>query len=106
MAARKKQNSISVLKDADGNRLTTYTHISNKAVIYFQSLLGTIDDHFSGCAERILAELLLDILIAAASSDIVRPVTPKEIKDIMFSIDGGKTPGPDGFNAQFFQVCW
>ncbi|GKG20243.1 hypothetical protein Tco_0380044, partial [Tanacetum coccineum] len=34
---------------------------------------------------------------------MVRPVTDKEIKDAMFSINDNKAPGPDGFSAKFFK---
>ena len=71
VAAKTKQNSISILKDAEGNILTTYTQISNEAVTYFQNLLRTTDVHVTGCNERLLEELLPDKLIIEASSEIV-----------------------------------
>ena len=71
VAAKTKQNTISILKDAEGNILTTYTQISNEAVTYFQNLLRTTDVHVTGCNERLLEELLPDKLIIEASSEIV-----------------------------------
>jgi len=36
----------------------------------------------------------------------VRPITPEEIKNVVFKMDPDKAPGPDGFNASFFQKYW
>ncbi|GKE88177.1 reverse transcriptase domain-containing protein [Tanacetum coccineum] len=38
--------------------------------------------------------------------DMVRNVTPKEVKDAIFSMGNDKSPRPDGFIAAFFKVAW
>ncbi|MCH80924.1 LINE-1 reverse transcriptase like [Trifolium medium] len=30
----------------------------------------------------------------------------EEVKDVIWSCDGNKSPGPDGFNLNFFKACW
>ena len=37
---------------------------------------------------------------------MVRDVTDEEIKGAMFSIDGNKAPGPDGYTSVFFKKSW
>jgi hypothetical protein len=34
------------------------------------------------------------------------PFQEKEVKDVIFGMDGNKALGPDGFSLAFFQVCW
>ncbi|XP_074288389.1 uncharacterized protein LOC141613551 [Silene latifolia] len=35
-----------------------------------------------------------------------RPVTAEEVKQCLFSIPKGKSPGPDGYGSQFFRDAW
>lgn len=37
---------------------------------------------------------------------LTRAFTEEEIKDAMWDCDGSKSPGPDGFNLEFFKNCW
>ena len=37
---------------------------------------------------------------------MIREVTNKEIQDVMFGMDDGKAPGPDGYTAIFFKKSW
>ncbi|KAL4304475.1 hypothetical protein GQ457_10G002790 [Hibiscus cannabinus] len=37
---------------------------------------------------------------------LVAPVTLKEIKDVIFAMNGNKAPGSDGYSARFFQASW
>lgn len=32
--------------------------------------------------------------------------TSEEIQRVMFSIDGKKSPGPDGYTSHFFKAAW
>lgn len=46
------------------------------------------------------------VLTSNQQANMVRPVSMEEIKKAMFSIDSGKAPGPDGYNAVFFKQNW
>jgi hypothetical protein len=35
-----------------------------------------------------------------------RPISDKEIRQVVFSMHPDKAPGPDGFTARFFTQCW
>ncbi|XP_074304794.1 uncharacterized protein LOC141639619 [Silene latifolia] len=37
---------------------------------------------------------------------MMSPVTPQEIKDVIFSIPDHKAPGPDGYSNSFFKYSW
>src|SRR3954464_9099762 len=40
------------------------------------------------------------------SSNLVEPFTEKEVKEVVFKMAHNKSPGPDGFNAEFYQHFW
>jgi exonuclease III len=37
---------------------------------------------------------------------LLAPFSEEEVKDVIFSCDGNKSPGPDGFNINFYKSCW
>ncbi|XP_030479051.1 uncharacterized protein LOC115696282 [Cannabis sativa] len=37
---------------------------------------------------------------------LIQPFSSKEIKEELFSIPSSKSPGPNGFNSEFFKVMW
>jgi hypothetical protein len=37
---------------------------------------------------------------------LLEPFHEEEIKETIWSCDGNKSPGPDGFNLNFLKVCW
>ena len=92
--------------DSKGNRLTTYSHISQEAILFFQKLLGTVDYKVEECTQALLTELLQVSLSSEMAVELVKPVTPAEIKSIMFGINGEKAPGPYGYTSQFFKAAW
>jgi len=47
--------------------------------------------------------VLKRILTQEAKAYLIRNVDYKEIKAALFQMNPDKAPGPDGFNAKFFQ---
>jgi hypothetical protein len=37
---------------------------------------------------------------------LTAPFTVEEVKAVIWSSDGNRSPGPDGFNFKFLKVCW
>ena len=106
MAARQKRNTISVLTDLEGHKLISYDQMSNEAVTFFQKLIGTVDEKVEGCPQPLLQELLGVSLPEEAIPELIRQVTPEEVKSSMFSIGSDKSPGLDGYTSHFFKAAW
>ena len=73
---------------------------------YYQNLLGTSKWHL---AQEIWGDFqqALDFQISADHKEnLQRSVSSLEIQQTMFSLDGEKAPGPDGFTACFFIKAW
>ena len=102
-SGKAKTKEYSCIDRCRGKKLTTYTKISNEVVSFFQKLLGAVDGNVNSCPTIILEELLHSIA-KDAQANLVRPITPAEIKEAIFSIKGDKAPGPDGYSSQFFKT--
>ncbi|XP_058761431.1 uncharacterized protein LOC131634822 [Vicia villosa] len=48
----------------------------------------------------------LKVLPLGDSLDLEKPFSEKEIKEAIWSCDGNKSPGPDGFSLEFFKRFW
>jgi hypothetical protein len=53
-----------------------------------------------------LDDLVFESLSAVEASTLEALFLKKEVKDMIFGMDGNKAPGPDGFSLAFFQACW
>ena len=51
-------------------------------------------------------DLDFESLSAVEVSSLEASFLEKEVKDVIFGMDGNKAPGPDGFSLAFFQACW
>jgi hypothetical protein len=40
------------------------------------------------------------------NANLLEPFSEEEIRDTVWSCDGNKSPGPDGFNINFLKTCW
>ena len=45
-------------------------------------------------------------LSADDNISLLQPFVEEEVRDIIWSCDGNKSPCPDGFNLNFFKACW
>ncbi|KAK8663944.1 hypothetical protein V6N13_083749 [Hibiscus sabdariffa] len=106
VAVRQRANSIRVLQDSQGSNLDTFESISGELVRFFSGSLGVVDDNVEPVSDDLLKELLGVELTAEMQNSLIAPVTNKEIKDVIFTMNGNKAPGPDRYSAKFFQVAW
>ncbi|KAK8627623.1 hypothetical protein V6N13_135230 [Hibiscus sabdariffa] len=103
VAARQKANTIIVLHDDQGQRFDTFDGISNELVQFFSNSLGTIDPEVNLVSDVLLKDILRVELTPEMGDSLVAPVTHKEIRDVIFAMNGNKAHGPDGYFAKFFQ---
>jgi hypothetical protein len=52
-----------------------------------------------------LDELDFEALTEVEASSLEAPFFEREVKEVVFGMDGNKAPGPDGFSLTFFQAC-
>jgi len=45
-------------------------------------------------------------ILPSQAIDMVKSISYEEIKSVIFKMKPDKAPGPDGFNALFFQKMW
>ncbi|KAK8634135.1 hypothetical protein V6N13_014964 [Hibiscus sabdariffa] len=93
-------------QDRNGRRLETYEDISQEFVQFFTDLLGSFDENVEVIHDDLLREILDVEITADMQSCLVAPVTQKEIKDVVFSMNGNKAPRLDGYSTRFFQATW
>lgn len=46
------------------------------------------------------------LVTAEENQNLNRPITLEEVRTMVFKMSPDKSPGPDGFQALFFQRCW
>ncbi|XP_077228445.1 uncharacterized protein LOC143861405 [Tasmannia lanceolata] len=103
LKSRRNQNSIQGLQDVDGEITTDQSKIFDILVEFFQSLLNsqtnsvTPNDQIPNPRYKLSSE---------ESSHLSKPFSSEEIKAAVFSQNGNKAPGPDGFNGEFFKKIW
>ncbi|XP_056695412.1 uncharacterized protein [Spinacia oleracea] len=53
-----------------------------------------------------ITQCMLSMICMLQKDQLLVPVTSEEIRHAMFSINGDKAPGPDGFGSHFFKENW
>ncbi|GKF09150.1 RNA-directed DNA polymerase, eukaryota, reverse transcriptase zinc-binding domain protein [Tanacetum coccineum] len=99
---RLNRNRISYVEDLNGNAFHGLD-VGEQFVMHFKSVLG-MSYEVSSIANP--GSLFTKFLLESEALNLIRAVSDDEIKNALFSIDGNKAPGPDGFSAQFFKDAW
>ncbi|XP_020258489.1 uncharacterized protein LOC109834882 [Asparagus officinalis] len=76
-----------------GDRCTSYFHSAIKAKRH----LNRVNLLYNSAGDKITDAQTIALSTA---------VTKDEIKNAVFSMDGNKAPGPDGFNMSFYKSAW
>ena len=102
--ARNAQSALKVITMANGCRTEDPAAIKQEAVRHFQGIL---------CSDVPLVSRseYLDGLDGFGWSPQLmvmmnKAISHEEIKEVIFSIDDSKAPGPDGFSSWFFKAPW
>jgi hypothetical protein len=53
-----------------------------------------------------LDDLEFESLSKGEAASLEAPFLEKEVKEVIYGMNGNKAPGPDGFSIAFFQACW
>ncbi|XP_010513002.1 PREDICTED: uncharacterized protein LOC104788940 [Camelina sativa] len=85
-----------------GTRIYGHRQIATEATRYFSNLFtSTPTTDISKTIQNIKP-----IVTAEMNKLLVSDVTDEEIRSALFSIGATRAPGPDGFNAAFYQHYW
>lgn len=101
---RRRRSRISSLQDENGSCCTNDEKIKEITLSFFRNLYHDVGQSLDPTpflnfdrGSRLNEQQLLDVL---------RPITPEEIKRVIFSMGSYKAPGSDGLHAKFFQANW
>lgn len=100
------REKIKVLYTDDGTRLDDYDSIATEVTRFYQQLLGREDPSVCCHIADQLAPNVQKRISAAERELLAAEVNDEEIRHALFSMDGNKSPGPNGFTAHFFKVSW
>ncbi|GJR40035.1 RNA-directed DNA polymerase, eukaryota, reverse transcriptase zinc-binding domain protein [Tanacetum coccineum] len=99
---RLNRNRISYVEDLNGNAFHGL-NVGEQFVLHFKNVLG-MKSVVSPIVDP--GSLFFKTLPESEALHMIRAVSDDEIKKALFSIDGNKAPGPDGFSANFFKDSW
>ncbi|XP_021864500.2 uncharacterized protein [Spinacia oleracea] len=104
---RKSRNEIITLKNEHDEWIEGQSQVS-------KVIMNSLEDIFNPPnanqqrenIDLTLRQLDLPKITASCLEELNKPFTMKEIRDAMFHIHVSKSPGPDGFSAEFFKTYW
>ena len=101
----RSHHRISKLKDSQGKEL-----VSHKEMEY------VLVQHFLSIAKEPLLDRSLSInnftkyipklVTREDNHNLNRSVSEDEVSEVINEMQNGKSPGPGGFNVEFFKACW
>lgn len=103
---RDVNNSIKEIKCRDGRIAKLPGEMKDEAEGFFKDFLQHIPPDFEGVDVSKLRDLLPYRCSVTDQHNLTREVTAEEITKVLFSMPSDKSPGPDGYTAEFSKVAW
>lgn len=101
--ARNASNLVKVLKDEQGHTVSNPKIIKEMAVAFYEKLLGHSSHIFSDSNAGRVSQLIQKKFSTSCIEGVKVVVSKEEIRRTVFFLKANKSPGPDGFSADFFQ---
>lgn len=100
-----KKSTIRSIQNAKGEVVSEQSLIAETFVKHFQNILAP--NEFLEVVDGDIFQLnTTGCLTQEDANYLCRLVTLSEIKEAITDSSAHKAPGPDGFNTQFFKICW
>ncbi|XP_056689712.1 uncharacterized protein [Spinacia oleracea] len=104
MKERLSENSIDILYDDTGKKLSTTQEIQEEVSSFYKKLIGTAASSLTGVDVGVVRKGKQ--LSVADAEMLVEPISDAEIDAAIKGIDTSKALGLDGFNSLFFLKVW
>lgn len=101
----RNRNKITSLALPNGTITHDPIEIRSTFVDYYTSFLGTVHASKYAGTSRV-NQLITAKLLDSQRGAMISEISNLEIKDTFMSLNPNKAPGPDGYNAGFFQKSW
>jgi hypothetical protein len=98
-----RHNHISVIQNED--QLDVTDHAGTAAILWeaFKKRMGTSEKTTMHFDLESIYEPFPDALVF---HNLELPFTEEEVNEVVKELPNDKSPGPDGFNNEFFKACW
>ena len=99
---KREKNQINKIRNETGEITKDNTEIQRIIRDYDQQLYANKMDNLEEM-DKFLEKYNFPKLNQKEIEDLNRPITSKEIKTVIRNLPANKSPGPDGFTAEFYQ---
>ena len=89
-----------------GTIATSQEAIKSEAERFFQDFLSHVPTEIQGISVEEMQKIIPFCCSEGERSQLIKPVTSEEIKEVMFKMPSNKSLGPDGFTSEFFKASW
>jgi exonuclease III len=103
MSQRHRRRHIPAIVRSDGMLTSSAEEVGREFVSYYKELLGTSKHTIPLRAEVVQSGACINV---DSHAYLLAPVLADDIKQVLFSMDDNKAPGPDGYTSAFFKKAW
>ena len=97
-----EKNQINKTRNENGEITTDNTEIQKMVRDYYQQLYANIINNLEEM-DKFLENYNFQKLNQEEIENLNRPITSMEIETVIRNLPANKSPGPDGFTAEFYQ---